>query len=373
MEERDRILLRLKELWEEIKKIENKKDKKKKELKNQLKAELEKFLEIEEIPIYPREILKEIAGKSWRNLYWMIEYNWGINEIFFRKIFEKKGGSPIKIKIGERRDFYVFKNFPKVYLSTTGMNPDVAFFPKVISPDTEIVGELTAIILFKGNGQIIGKKGKFVNQINVVGKEEMIFRVRESISKIFGVPENFSRVYLLKNLKRKISINSLMVGTYFQNLVGIFEVDEDKSVFLKEPYKIGQRFRKGFIEGTIKWKGEKISQKTSKIRTSWRRINVLEVFKKYADEAEIKTSKIYPILSNQTKILPKKNFEKKMTGEIKSMIPVGKWARVFSQDKLEVGIVVETNKKELEIEIEKENFKPPLFIEKEYQLFINKH
>ena len=212
-----------------------------------------------------------------------------------------------------------------------------------------------------------------MNQINVVGKEELVFRTRKLISKIFGVPEEFSRVYSLKNSKKRISINSLMVGTYFQNLVGIFEVDEG-NVFLRAPYEIGLNFKKGLAKGTIKWKGEKVSQKTLKIRTSWRRKIALEVFREYATEIEdglkIKTSRISPILKNQTKILITENSEKRIVGKIKSMIPAGKWAKVFSRDKSEAGIVTEINKGELEIEIEKKNFESPLFVEREYQLFV---
>ena len=155
MEEKDKLLLELQKLWKEIRKKKNRRNNNKKEdLKNRLKEKLEKLLEIiKEVPIFPRKILKEIAGKDWKRLYWMINDNWGINEFFFRKIWEKKSRSPIKIRIGEQRDFYVFEHFPKVYLSTTGMKPDVAFFPKVISPDNEIVGELTAIFFLKATAR----------------------------------------------------------------------------------------------------------------------------------------------------------------------------------------------------------------------------
>jgi len=381
IKEKEKLLLEVQKLWKEIRKEKNRKSNNKKEgLKNRLREKLEKLIEIKEVPIYPREILKEIAGEDWKKLYWMIDDNWGINEVFFRKIWKKKGGSPIKIKIGKQKDFYVFEHFPEVYLSATGVKPDVAFFPRVISPDNEMVGELTAIILFKGNGQIIKKKGKFVNQINVVGREELVFQVRELISKIFGVSKEFSKVYSLKSSKKKkrISVNSLMIGTYFQNLIGIFEVEEG-SVFLRAPYEIGLNFKKGFVKGVIEWKGRKVSQKILKIRTSWRRKIALEIFRKYTleleDELKIKTSRISPVLKNQMKILITKNSfgsERKIIGKTESMIPAGKWAKIFSRDKSEVGVVAEIQREGLEIEIEKRNFELPLFAEREYQLIVRK-
>lgn len=384
MSKREMILRECQILWQKLYFAEGVDIDKRVIIRRELKEKLKELIENEKIPI-PRKIIKEIAGKDWKKLYYLICDRWGgINYFFFERIWESRGGSPIRKILPNSRTHYTFDKFPSVYLSSTGVKPDLAFFPKIENPDSEKVGELTAIILFKGGGRIIKKKETIVNQIWISGNKNLILRARELITKIFKVPKEFVKIYPVGKKRLKLFANSKMIGSYFQNIIGIFELDWDSSVFLTPPQKVPNKnwisFKKGFIKGVIG-----ISAKVGnviRIKTSWRKRKILERTQEYLHQHQLgrKFSKISPILHSQMKLQYCFQKENIIICRIPSMIPPPPGALIFSENKKEVGEVIEVIKVKkkgktlLKVKIvEDKDISPEsnnLFVERNYSFFI---
>lgn len=341
-----------------------------------------KFLKSQGKAILPQVIIKEIAAGNWKSLYGLINSHWeGVINFFFLKNWEFLGGEPLKRIEGKNRSKYILRRFPGVYLSETGIKPDVAFIPNHIrNLNTEEVGELTAIIVCKGCGAIANKKGTLINIIIINGKEELLIYARTLVCQVFGVPEIFCKIYS-KDLKRgNLHINSLMVGSYFQNVVKIFELDWDKTAVRNTPSEdFGEYFKKGFLKGIIRCKGEKIGN-TIKIKDIWRRKEILEVAKIYAKDLGWKVSKeIRPVLNKQQLLISIQQLDKGLIkGEARSFafqgavlfskiqgkkVEVGEVVDCQSKDKFGSSVVCKINRPLAQI--------PQIFIEREYQFFIH--
>lgn len=356
------------------------------EEKREFKREFEKFvavyskiMRVEGKPIFPREIIKKVTGENWKKLYYLIQDEWGgISYFFFERTWDVLGGEPIKrITSPSDRPCYVFKRFPQVYLSSTGSKPEIAFVPSNIKyPDTEEVGELTGIILCKGNAQVILKRSDSVNQILISGKKELLFRANSLVSEIFGVPKDFCRFY---PQRRILYANSKMVGTYFQNVVGIFELDWDRRVIVTVlPLEsFGESFKKGFVKSVINIRGTRLGE-AMKIKDIWRRLEVLEVTREYLKELGFQVSEINPALTKQQEIIIKERGKNGLiTGIVQSFALPG--MSIFSKkdkQKIKVGEVVEIQpvaKFETIVRFKLKGGKESkIFVEKDYQFFIFK-
>ena len=375
MSKREMILRECQILWQKLYFAEGVDIDKRVIIRRELKEKLKELIENEKIPI-PRKIIKEIAGKDWKKLYYLICDRWGgINYFFFERIWESRGGSPIRKILPNSRIHYTFDKFPSVYLSSTGVKPDLAFFPKIENPDSEKVGELTALITYKGSGEVINKKGDFVNQIYIHGSKNLVHQARMLISEVFGVPkEFFSQIEHYRKKSWRLIIGSQMIGTYFQNLVKVFDLDYDKTVILRPPLSSKKKFKIGFVNGVVKWCGESLSEKAVRIRVSWRKKEILELTRDWAKEIGKAVSKIVPSLKNQLKVIPLQQNKNLLVGYISTLIPPPKGSLVFSKEKKEIGELIDinkTNRKKFLVKIEiDEDFSFPIFIEREYQFFI---
>ncbi len=334
-------------------------------------------------PVSPREIIKRIAREKWRRLDSLIKNCWGgINYFFFERNWKEWKGEPIKKVAGKNRSHYVFVKFPMISLSAVSINPDIVFIPNNIEePNSEDVGELAAIILYRGNAGVTNKQSDSINLIRIRGKIDFLQHTRDLVSNIFGVPSRFCKIYSEpKQRGQHLAIGSVMVGAYFQNLVGIFKLEPSKSVIKTIPSdKLGVAFKKGFLKETILCQGTKLG-KTITIRAGWGRLLALRISQRYAIELGYYVNAIRPVLKKRNQVILMNGKGNLITGKAQIFCQPG--VLIFSKrdgKNIEVGDVLKTRPGDNNFETivqckmnHRYGKRDKIFIEDKYHFFLRK-
>ena len=240
-----------------------------KEEKRFLLSKLEEFAETYKSRhnhITGRGFSREIDSSHYRNLERVIRNVYGS---FFDFIVESGiwDGEPLIEKTilnpNGPRKVLVSERYPDVIFSRTGNDSDISWFPRLPDPYSKDTAEIAGILLTSSQPNIpIDSKDSLAIPATInlkVQFPEVIYLtkyVMPLLSNAFHVHPDFFNFWGIKTEKGPYSeytlsqygIQSQMMGSYFQNLIGIYEV---RNGFVrKRPPKL-QLDKEGLVKGIL--------------------------------------------------------------------------------------------------------------------------
>ncbi len=254
-------------------------------------------------PLSRREMAKTISSVHTARIEMALQRN-GLNHLdtlVQSGVWDSLGGEPLFELAGEG---YASVNFPKVYFARATRENDVSYVPKLRKPD-ENAAELSGIIL-SSSGEIETAPttlGMVVSRISFGNNLHPIYlrkHVMQLLSELFQVTED----YFNASLTGKIRVGSTMIGSYFQNVVGIFDTDFDGSPIKRAPkIDFNNLMKLGFIRGVLDCKGQFNDRYSVRMMLNWKKEDIVfEPLREYLSEFGIQMSDLRPVLGEARKL-----------------------------------------------------------------------